>query len=103
MAKTETDIQWEQASFDWTEESSTYINLVWGEVFDIMIHGRSWSNWKKKDKNKKKQKQVIRLLMWKKGIKIYDENKEVEKIDLYLDDIKIIAEEIKTNVQIIHG
>ena len=41
--------------------------------------------------------------MWRKGIKVYDESKEVKNIKLYADDIKLIAEEIKRNVQIIHG
>ena len=40
--------------------------------------------------------------MERKGIKIYDETKEIKNIEIYLDDIKIIAEEIKRNVQIIH-
>ena len=36
------------------------------------------------------------------NIKIYDESKEVKNIKAYADDIKIIAEEIKRNVQIIY-
>ena len=37
-----------------------------------------------------------------KGIKLYDEKKEVKNIKAYANDVKLIAEEIKRNVQIIH-
>ena len=51
---------------------------------------------------KEKKKKFIRLIMEYKGIKIYDEKKEVKNIKAYARDVKIIAEEIKRNVQIIH-
>ena len=41
--------------------------------------------------------------MWYKGIEVYDEKKEIENIELHINDIKLMAEEIKKNVQIIHG
>ena len=37
-----------------------------------------------------------------KGIKIYDEKKEIKNIKAYAKDVELIAEEIKRNVQIIH-
>jgi hypothetical protein len=76
-------------------------NRVVDEVIDEIVSGGK--NWKKRDKDKKKRREVIRLLMWRKGIKVYDEKKEVENIELHIDDIKLMAEELKKNVQIIHG
>tara|TARA_A100001201_G_C4031347_1_gene183716 strand:+ start:151 stop:471 length:321 start_codon:yes stop_codon:yes gene_type:complete len=51
---------------------------------------------------KEKKKAFIRLIMEYNGIKIYDEKKEVKNIKAYANDVKLIAEEIKRNVQIIH-
>ena len=92
-----TKIKWENADFNW-DFNDHYWNLV--EVISIITGGK---NWRKRDKDKKKRREVIRLLMWRKGIKVYDEKKEIENIELHIDDIKLIAEELKKNVQIIHG
>ena len=51
---------------------------------------------------KEKKKAFIRLIMEYNGIKVYDEKKEVKNIKAYANDVKLIAEEIKRNVQIIH-
>jgi hypothetical protein len=87
--------KWNDANFYWDENS-----VLWNFAQKQIIEGgHDW----REDKDKKKRKQLIRLVMWRKGIKVYNEEKEVKQIDLYVDDIKLIAEEIKKNVQIIHG
>ena len=92
-------IKWNNADFKWDDNPHLW-NLVEEIIEEVESGGR---NWKKRDKDKKKRKKVIRLLMWRKGIKVYDEDKEVENIKIYIDDIKLMAEELKKNVQIIHG
>ena len=47
-----------------------------------------------------KKKKLIRLIMYRKGIEIYDESKEVKNIDVHVDDIKTIIEEAKIKMQI---
>lgn len=91
-------IKWNNADFKWDDNPHLW-NLVEEIIEEVESGGR---NWKKRDKDKKKRKKVIRLLMWRKGIKVYDEDKEVENIKIYIDDIKLMAEELKKNVQIIH-
>ena len=86
---------WNNANFNWDGNPHTWDYIV-------SQFGKSKSSRWKDDKDKKKRKEVIKLVMWRKGIKIYDEAKEVENIELYIDDIKLIAEEIKRNVQIIY-
>jgi sirohydrochlorin ferrochelatase len=93
-------IDWNKANFLWNDNPHLW-NRVVDEVIDEIVSGGK--NWKKRDKDKKKRREVIRLLMWRKGIKVYDEKKEVENIELHIDDIKLMAEELKKNVQIIHG
>ena len=89
------ELLWDNATFIWNSNPHT-----WDYVVEQIKGGKN--KWKK-DKDKKKRKEVIKLVMWRKGIKVYDEAKEVENIELYIDDIELIAEEIKRNVQIIHG
>lgn len=100
------NIQWQNADFTWDLAPSDigadrhkWNNAVKEVVEEIVSGGK---NWRRRDKDKKKRRQVIRLLMWRKGIKVYDEKKEIENINLYIDDIKIIAEELKKDVQIIY-
>ena len=45
-------------------------------------------------------KKVIKLVMWRKGIKIYDEKKEVKNVENHIEDIKLIAEELKSKIKI---
>ena len=92
-------IKWNQADIKWNNNSHLW-NLVQEVIAEVAAGGK---NWRKRDKDKKKRKQVIRLLMWYKGIEVYDEKKEIENIALHINDIKLMAEEIKKNVQIIHG
>jgi hypothetical protein len=89
------ELLWDNATFIWDSSLHT-----WDYVVQQIEGGKS--KWKG-DKDKRKRKEVIKLVMWRKGIKVYDEAKEIENIELYIDDIKLIAEEIKKNVQIIHG
>ena len=92
-------IKWNQADIKWNNNSHLW-NLVQEVIAEVAAGGK---NWRKRDKDKKKRKEVIRLLMWYKGIEVYDEKKEIENIELHINDIKLMAEEIKKNVQIIHG
>jgi len=92
------NITWDTANFKWNDNDH-----IWNDVQEVIESIEGGRSSKKKDKKLEAKKlKVIRLVMERKGIKIYDETKEVENIEIYLDDIKIIAEEIKRNVQIIH-
>ena len=90
--------KWETADFKWNNNSFLW-NVVEEVIAEVEAGGK---NWRKRDKDKKKRREVIRLLMWRKGIEVYDEQKEIEDIDIHIDDIKIIAEELKKDVQIIY-
>tara|TARA_R100000152_G_C6599763_1_gene57314 strand:+ start:48 stop:341 length:294 start_codon:yes stop_codon:yes gene_type:complete len=92
-------IKWNEADIKWNDNPHLW-NLVQEIIAEVEAGGK---NWKKRDKDKEKRKKVIRLLMWYKGIEVYDEKKEIENIELHINDIKLMAEEIKKNVQIIHG
>ena len=98
MSHESENIKWNEANFYW--DSNIH---YWSTVINVIEHKGGRNKWKKYDKDKTKRREVIRLLMWRKGIKVYDEEKEIENIELHIEDIKLIAEELKKNVQIIHG
>ena len=100
---------WEKADFEWNlapsdlaEDRYTWDDVckIIEEVIDEVVAGGG--AWASRDKDKKKRKLCIKLIMYRNNIKVYDERKCIKNINLYIDDIKIIAEELKKDVQIIH-
>ena len=95
-----TKITWDKADFKWNDNPHKW-DLV--EIIEELISDGDGGLPRKLDKlPKDKKKKFIRLIMEYKGIKIYDEKKEIKNIKAYATDVKLIAEEIKRNVQIIH-
>ena len=95
------NIQWNNANFLWNDNSHLW-NLVEEVLVDIQSGGKSSRNRAEQKKWEEKKKKVIRLVMYRKNIKVYDEKKEVKNIEHHIEDIKLIAEELKRNVQIIY-
>lgn len=93
--------KWGGVGITW-DDPEGYLSL-WSDVREILEAGRDRRARDDDEEFEKKKRRVIRLIMKRKGIKIYDERKEVKNIEIHLDDIKLIAEEMKANVQIIHG
>ena len=95
-----TKITWDKADFTWDNNPHKW-NLV--EIIEELVSdGGDAVPRKLEELPKEKKKKFIRLIIEYKGIKIYDEKKEVKNIKAYTQDVKLIAEEIKRNVQIIH-
>tara|TARA_B100001094_G_C18136111_1_gene775172 strand:- start:1165 stop:1446 length:282 start_codon:yes stop_codon:yes gene_type:complete len=91
------NITWDTANFLWDLNPH-----LWNLVEELVSGGGDSVPRKLEELPKEKKKKFIRLIMEFKGIKVYDEKKEVKNIKAYAKDVKIIAEEIKRNVQIIH-
>jgi hypothetical protein len=97
-----TKIKWENANFKWNINPHLW-NLVEEIVSTVGTGGDGVGvPTKLAELPKEKKKKFIRLIMEYKGIKIYDEKKEIKNIKAYAKDVELIAEEIKRNVQIIH-
>lgn len=95
-----TKIKWDKADFKWDKNPHKW-DLV--EIIEELISDGGDSIPKKLGElPEEKKKKFIRLIMEYKGIKVFDEKKEVKNIKAYAKDVKLIAEEIKRNVQIIH-
>ena len=48
-----------------------------------------------------KKKKLVRLIMRRKGIKMYDEYKAVTNIKAAVSDIKVIIKEVKAKVELV--
>ena len=107
MSTTRTKIKWEDATFKW--ESAIGDGFTWDDVVliqqiaeTIESQGDSGS-WQKglSELQKDKKKKLIRLIMRKKGIKVYDESKEINNITARVDDVKLLIKEVKAKVELI--
>ena len=101
-------IKWEDANFKWekaptdeTKDRYTWDSVleIIEEVTDVSTGGVDVTALEKLEKKKKKK--LIRLIMRRKGIKVYDEEKEIKAIKHKIKDIELIAEEIKAKATII--
>jgi|21_taG_2_1085346.scaffolds.fasta_scaffold04377_3 hypothetical protein len=93
-------IAWDKADWFWGRSPRTNpseSSYIWNLVYQATTGKKSLKDLSKEDKKK-----VIRLIMKWKDIKVYDERKEIKNIELHIDNIKLIAEELKKNVQIIY-
>tara|TARA_R110000787_G_scaffold51374_1_gene121755 strand:+ start:1580 stop:1861 length:282 start_codon:yes stop_codon:yes gene_type:complete len=90
-------ITWDTADFKWDLNPH-----LWDLVEELASGSGDAVPKRLQDLPKDKKKKFIRLIMEYKGIKIYDEKKEVKNIKAYANDVNLIAEEIKRHVQIIH-
>ena len=96
-----TKIRWDKADFTWDNNPHKWDLAELIEEI-VSVPGPGGIPRKLEELPKETKKKFIRLIMEYKGIKVYDEKKEVKNIKIYANDVKLIAEEIKRNVQIIH-
>jgi len=90
-------INWEQANFKWNDNS-----YIWNLLLEVSSGGGDAVKQKLGELKEVDKKKFIRLIMRRRGIKMYNERKEVKNIKAYVKDVEMIAEEIKANVQIIY-
>ena len=91
-------ITWDKATFTWDNSIHRWDLLIQ----EITSASGDIDPVKLQKLDKKKKKKLVRLIMHKNGIKVYDEKKEIKTLHHKIKDIELIAEEIKRNVQIIH-
>ena len=90
-------LKWEETNYKWGD-----LNVLW-EIAHAMGGDIHADPVKIEKLPKDKKKKLVRLIMHMNDIKVYDEKKEIKKLKHRVDDIKLIAEEFKKYVQIIHG
>ena len=111
-----TKIKWKDANIKWDDaksEQDAYndefgqFEFTWNdvvlieEIIDAVVGegaGGSVQSYVEKAEEEKK-KRLIRLVMRRRGIKMYDEQKEVKNITAHVKDIEMIVEEVKKSIQ----
>ena len=90
-------IKWNEANFKWDDNPHLW-NLVIEiiEAVDQGVGGGITEVVTALEPEKKKR--LIRLVMRRKGIKMYDESKEVQNIEAHVDEVEIIVEEVKAKM-----
>lgn len=92
-------ISWDKAAILW--DSNSY---EWHDVREILeeLAKAKYIPEELEKLDDKKKKKLIRLIMYLNDVEVYNESKEVKNIKAYAEDVKLIVEEVKRNVQIIH-
>jgi len=104
MSTTRTKIKWEDATFKW--ESASGDGFTWDdcvliqEVAEAIELAQGDSDLALKTLPEEKKKKLVRLIMRRKGIKLYDEYKEVSDITAKVEDIKVIIKEVKAKIEL---
>jgi len=102
MSQIRTKIKWEDAKFHW--DKATGDGYKWDDVVLIQEIAQGDSgDWQTglSELPEDKKKKLVRLIMRRKGIKIYDEYKEVSNITARVEDIKVIIKEVKARVELV--
>jgi hypothetical protein len=105
-----TKIKWKDATFRWDNAGgdSAYnkefgrFDYTWEDVKlveDIISVVTGGDHIDLSGLEKDKKKRLIRLIMRRNDIKLYDESKEVRNISAHAKDIEFIIKEIKTQVK----
>ena len=98
-------IKWGEADFIWNlaPTDSTKPRYTWNDVkvleeAALVFEGSDPTDLEKLEDKKKKR--IIHLVMRRRGIKMYDEMKEVKDIVAHADDIKLLINEVRKKATI---
>ena len=83
-------IKWNDNQFTWDE-----VQLI-QEILDAP--GKSLVQKVHHDLPEEKKKKLIRLILKRKGIKVYDEKKEVKNVDIKIEDVELLIREVKAQI-----
>jgi hypothetical protein len=97
-------IKWENADFKWdlAPTDSTADRYTWSVVQELVAVAISGGLVQPAVEalDPEKKKKLIRLIMKRKGITIYNESKEVKNINVHINEIKTIIEESSVKLQV---
>ena len=101
MAQVVTKIKWNEADILWNNNPFTWdeVQLVQeiAETIDAAGGSVSTSRVIHELPDEKKEK-LIRLIMRRKGIKVYDKKKKVKDVKINVEDVELLIKEVKAFV-----
>ena len=104
-----TKIKWKDATFNWdpAEGTAAYnkhfgqFKYTWEDVkLVVEVLGTGGDHIDLAGVDEKKKKQLVRLVMRRRGIKMYDETKEVKDFSAHAKDIEFIIKEVKAHIKV---
>jgi len=92
-------LMWSNANIRWDANS-----YLWNDVRELLqqLSAKQDVTSSLKKLKKSDKKKLIRLIMHLNGVEVYDEKKEIQNIQLHVEDVKLIIKEVEKNVQIIY-
>ncbi len=105
---TKTKIEWKDATFKWgnAKGDAAYnkefgrFDYTWEDVVLVESIDTGGDHIDLAGIDKKKKKKLIRLVMRRRGIKMYDETKEVKNLTAYAKDIDFIIKEVRAQIKL---
>ena len=95
-----TSVVWGSNPFTWNDVA---LAIEVADVIDIVGKG-TYSRREREDRlnglDKNKKKRLIRLICRVKGEKVYDEQKEIGKVDIKLEDAELVVNEVLSKIKV---
>ena len=100
-------IKWEEANFKWEKSptSGDVVRYTWDDVrvIEDLIEVSSGAAGLGTETAlealpEEKKKRVIKLVMRRRGVKMYDESKEVKNITAHVESVEMIIKEVKATM-----
>ena len=89
------DIKWGSNAFTWGD-----VQFVQEIVDGIGTGSRRAREARLQQLNKEKKKRLIRLICRVKGEKVYDETKEIEEVEIKVEDVDMVINEILGKIKV---
>ena len=100
MAQTITKIKWNEADILWNNNPFTWDEVQLVEEIAKELDGDGVVSKSKvlQELPDEKKEKLIRLIVRRKGIKMYDEAKKVKEINIEVEDVELLIKEVKAFV-----
>jgi len=100
MAQTVTKIKWNEADILWNNNPFTWDEVQLVEEIAKELDGDGVVSKSKvlQELPDEKKEKLIRLIVRRKGIKMYDEAKKVKEINIEVEDVELLIKEVKAFV-----
>jgi glycine cleavage system regulatory protein len=100
MAQTVTKIKWNEADILWNSNPFTWDEVQLIQEIAEELEGTGGVSKTKviRELPDEKKEKLIRLIMRRKGIKVYDEKKKVKEVEIKVEDVELLIKEVKAFV-----
>ena len=100
MAQVVTKIKWNEADILWNNNPFTWDEVQLVQEIAEELEGTGGVSKTKviRELPDEKKEKLIRLIMRRKGIKVYDKAKKVKEVNIKVEDVELLIKEVKAFV-----